>query len=288
VNNVNTETVLVNKPPTEFLPQRPPPIEAIANVYELKTQPEIVRYYHAAAGFPTKPTWLKAIKNNHYASWTGLSYEGVNKHFPESEETHKGHARKLKSGQRSTKKKRRAGTNGEPDPEEMIPRASDTAASAAAAASENIDEEENNSPQAREQGIMFKIVQLDVDDGGEEEELLRVIYSDGTGRLPKTPRRGMNYITVMVEIDSKAILAEAMRNRSAKEQCRAYQLLLDRLHSYKIYPKKHILDNEIFDDLKSVIKHNNLEYELVPPHNHRRNIAEKGIQTYKSHLISIL
>ena len=32
-----------------------------------------------------KPT-NKAIKNNHYASWTGLTYEGVNKHFPESEE----------------------------------------------------------------------------------------------------------------------------------------------------------------------------------------------------------
>ncbi len=53
----------------------------------------------------------------------------------------------------------------------------------------------------------------------------------------------MNYIMVMVEIDSKAILAEAMRNQSAAEQCRAYQLLLDRLHSYKILPKKHILDN---------------------------------------------
>ena len=288
VSNANTETVLVNKPPTEFLPQRPPSIEAIANVYELKTQPEIVRYYHAAAGFPTKPTWLKAIKNNHYASWTGLSYEGVNKHFPESEETHKGHARKLKSGQRSTKKKRKAVINGEPDPDERIPRASSTAASAAAAASEESDEEDTNWPQAREQGVMFKIVQLDVDHDKEEEELLRVIYSDGTGRLPKTSRRGMNYIMVMVEIDSKAILAEAMRNRSAKEQCRAYQHLLDRLHSYKIFPKKHILDNEISDDLKAVIKLNKLEYELVPPHDHRRNIAEKGIQTYKSHLISIL
>jgi hypothetical protein len=121
VNNVNTETVLVNKPPTEFLPQRPPSIEAIANVYELKTQPEIVRYYHAAAGFPTKPTWLKAIRNNPYALWTGLTYEGVSKHFPESEETYKGHAQKLKSGQRSTKKKKRTVANGKPDPDEMIP-----------------------------------------------------------------------------------------------------------------------------------------------------------------------
>jgi hypothetical protein len=150
VNNVNTETVLVNKPPTEFLPQQPPPAEAITNVYELKTQPEIVRYYHAAAGFSKKPTWLKAIKNNHYASWTGLTYEGVNKHFPESEETHTGHAQKLKSRQRSTKKRKRAVTNGKPDPKEMIPRASNTAASAAAAVSEDSNEEDTNWPQARE------------------------------------------------------------------------------------------------------------------------------------------
>jgi hypothetical protein len=34
--NSNTDTVLVNKPPTEFLPDRLPAIEAIHNVYELK------------------------------------------------------------------------------------------------------------------------------------------------------------------------------------------------------------------------------------------------------------
>ncbi len=25
-------------------------------------QPELIRYHHAAAGFPTKPTWIAAIK----------------------------------------------------------------------------------------------------------------------------------------------------------------------------------------------------------------------------------
>jgi hypothetical protein len=56
--NNNTETVIVNCPQSEFLPARPPPTKAIHNIYEIKTQPELVRYYHAAAGFPTKPTWL--------------------------------------------------------------------------------------------------------------------------------------------------------------------------------------------------------------------------------------
>jgi hypothetical protein len=111
VLNNNTDTVLVNKQPTEFLPGRTPIIEAINNVYELKTQPELVRYLHACAGFPTKPSWIKAIKNGQYASWPGLTVKAVAKHFPESEETMKGHGRKTKSGLRSTK----ANADSEPD-----------------------------------------------------------------------------------------------------------------------------------------------------------------------------
>jgi hypothetical protein len=62
VQNLNTDTIIVNRPPTEFLPNRLPTKEAIYNVYELKTTPELVRYHHAAAGFPTKPQWIAAIK----------------------------------------------------------------------------------------------------------------------------------------------------------------------------------------------------------------------------------
>jgi hypothetical protein len=56
VRNNNTDTVIMNRPSTEFIPERPPPMDTIHNIYELKMQPELVRYYHAAAGFPTKPT----------------------------------------------------------------------------------------------------------------------------------------------------------------------------------------------------------------------------------------
>jgi len=72
-DNNNTEMVIVDKPPTEFLPAWPPPTEAIFNVYEIKTLLELVRYFHAAAGFPMKPTWLKAIKKGFYTSWPGLT-----------------------------------------------------------------------------------------------------------------------------------------------------------------------------------------------------------------------
>ena len=82
VKNNNTETIVVNEPPSHFLPNRPKPSEAIHNVYKLTTKAEIIQYYHAAAGFPTEATWLKAIKNGNYTAWPGLSAAEVKKTFP--------------------------------------------------------------------------------------------------------------------------------------------------------------------------------------------------------------
>ncbi len=103
VRNNNTNTIIVNRPPTELLSERPPLTDAIHNIHELKTQPELVRYYHAAAGFPTKPTWVKAIRNKQFASWPDLIVDTVKRHYPDSEETPKGHGRKTPSSLRSTK-----------------------------------------------------------------------------------------------------------------------------------------------------------------------------------------
>ncbi len=105
VLNNNTNTVLVHKPPTQFLPDRPPPTKAVHNIYELETQPDLVRYLHAAAEFPTKQTWIAAIKNKQFAPWPGLTIKAVTKHHPESKETMKGHGRKGRSGLHSTKTK---------------------------------------------------------------------------------------------------------------------------------------------------------------------------------------
>jgi len=52
--------------------------------------------------------------------------------------------------------------------------------------------------------------------------------------------------------------------------------------------KKHVLDNECSMAMKSFIQGSGIKYELVPPGQHRRNQAERAIQTFKSHFISIL
>ena len=77
-----------------------------------------------------------------------------------------------------------------------------------------------------------------------------------------------------------------MRNRTAGKIVKTYQTLMDRLKACGIHPKHQILDNEASADYKAAIKSNGLTYELVPPHDHRRNLAEKAIQTFKAHFIA--
>jgi hypothetical protein len=56
--------------------------------------PQAIKYLHAAAGFPTKDTWVKAIKSGNYVSWSGLTVDVVNIYFPEAIKTQKGHIKK--------------------------------------------------------------------------------------------------------------------------------------------------------------------------------------------------
>ncbi len=261
VTNNNTQTVLCNCPPSEFLPEQLPPPEAINNVYELKTQPELVRYYHAAAGFPTKPTWIQAINNRQFASWPGLTAKAVKKHYPEPEETQKGHCCKTRSGLRSMK----------------------------TATSTNNDEDDatitkpnpQKCPTIKECKIFVKIYDL-------EDEAQLKMYTNQTGCFPKKSSCGNQYIMVLIELDSNTIFVEGMKNCTAGEMIQAYQTLVDWLNSTGIHPKMHLLDNECSAEFKDRIKANKMKYQLIPPHDHRRNIAETAIKVFKAHFISIL
>ena len=88
-----------------FLDQALNPKEAIHNVYDLPSIEPALRYLHAAAGFPTKSTRLKAIHKNSYITWPHITVKNVNKYFPESEETQQGHMRGQRQNVRYTKVK---------------------------------------------------------------------------------------------------------------------------------------------------------------------------------------
>ncbi len=114
------------------------------------------------------------------------------------------------------------------------------------------------------------------------------MHSDQTGRFPVTLRSGNQYIMVLVEVDGNYIDAEPTKNRSAGSMIKAYLTLWKQLtETGSVKPITHILDNKASAELKEAIK-KNCTIQLVPPDNHRRNLAERAIQTFKNHFKAII
>ena len=76
------------------------------------------------------------------------------------------------------------------------------------------------------------------------------MYTDQTGAFPVQSKSGNRYVMILCEMDSNAILSEAMKSRTGSEIIRAYKALMHRLKLAGIKPKKHILDNECSNEYK--------------------------------------
>ncbi len=114
------------------------------------------------------------------------------------------------------------------------------------------------------------------------------MYTDQPGQFPATSSSGNQYIMVLVEVDVNYIDAEPMKNRSAGSMIKAYLALWAQLTATgTIRPTTHLMDNEASAELKEEIR-KNCTIQLVPPDNHRRNLAERAIPTFKCHFKAIL
>ena len=75
------------------------------NAHDLPSVGSLVRYLHAATGFPVKSTWLAEIKAGNYDSWPSLTYSNAYKYCPVSVQSLQGHLTQYRQGARSTKPK---------------------------------------------------------------------------------------------------------------------------------------------------------------------------------------
>jgi hypothetical protein len=113
-------------------------------------------------------------------------------------------------------------------------------------------------------------------------------YTDLTGRFPTTSSKGNKYMSVLYEYDGNAILAEPMESRADSEAVKAYTVLFKQLTDVGHHPKFQMMDNKASTAVKEFLWKENIEYQLVPPHIHRRNAAEIVIRYRKAHFIACL
>jgi hypothetical protein len=209
----------------------------------------LVHYLHAAAGFPVKSTWLAAIKAGNYASWPGLTYANASKYCPSSDETIKGHLSQVRQGIRSTKPKA--------PPTEAPPTAPTT----------------------------FPSKELHV-----WSEPISKLYTDEMGQFSVRSCSSNQYIMLAYHCNSNAILlVEPFQSRNDRHRIPAYKRLMSRVKA-----RSHIVDHQVLDNkasaeyIRVITEDWKATYQLVPPDIHRRNLAERAIQTFKARFLSIL
>jgi hypothetical protein len=112
------------------------------------------------------------------------------------------------------------------------------------------------------------------------------IYTDQTGHFPVISSKVNKYIMVLYEYDGNYILAEPIKNITAPELLRAFQVMETKLTARGLRPKLMKLDNEASQLLKSYFHDTNISFQLVPPYSHRRNTTERAIRSFKDNLIA--
>ena len=100
--------------------------------------------------------------------------------------------------------------------------------------------------------------------------------------------RGNNYILFSYYYDAKNILTTPLKNRTGPCILSGITRIHDKLRKRGLTPKLHIMDNEVSKDLKKYFEDSDIQLQLVPPHMHRRNAAERDLRTFKNHFISVL
>ena len=114
------------------------------------------------------------------------------------------------------------------------------------------------------------------------------MYTEQTGKFPHSSSRGINYQMILHEIDGASTWVEGMKNRTEGEMIEVRRRGLLRIKQQGITPTHQVLDNEISQTYKEEIRELGMSYQLVPPDDHRRNIAERAIKTQKNHFVGVL
>jgi hypothetical protein len=114
------------------------------------------------------------------------------------------------------------------------------------------------------------------------------LYTDLTDKFPVRSSKESSYVMLCYIYDCKYIKVVPMKSRFDSEWVKAYGSIHEELTVEGFKPKLQTLDNKESTALKHFFTSQNIDYQLVPPHFHRRNAAERVIRTIKEQCVARL
>ncbi len=111
------------------------------------------------------------------------------------------------------------------------------------------------------------------------------MYTNLPGTFPVRSFKSMQYIFVAYIYNLNAILMHAMPSKNNAAMITAFTKILATLAAHGYKPTLNVTDNKCSKTVEAYIKSNMMDIQLVPPHNHQVNAAERAIATFKEHFI---
>ena len=176
---------------------------------------DLMQYLHAALFSPSKRTLLRAIANGNFIGWPNFTVQNVKKYLEETTHTAKGHLKQHRQNLQSTKEAN------------MI--------------------HDDHFP-VETKTVTNECIAAIIDYAQTKKGFFDLI-----GQFPFPSSRGNNYIFILYDQDSNAILATTLKSRTAGDITKAWNKLHDRLKRRGIQPTTYIMDNEASHSFKQAI-----------------------------------
>ena len=202
---------------------------------------------------------MRALRNNQLPTWP-LTEAAVRTHLPDrSPATDKGSIKRQRKGLRTTRDSKREEFAANLEEIKMV--------------------RDMNPPQEDEKhNQLFTYVgKLDKDG---------TIYVDLTGKFPVSSMDGMTTVFILYNWTSNAILAEPIENAQDETMVRVFKAQIKYLTKRGFKPSFNIIDNVASKAVRAYLESEDVDVQLVEPHNHRVNAAERAVQTFKNLFIS--
>ena len=241
------------------LPNEPISPTWVANesLYVKRTTAQFVNHYHKVLFSPTLSQMKKAVSAGRLSMFPQLTMDILNKHPPNSIHTAKGHLDRIKQGIRSTKLKdftlHKEDMNYEPDNGDYIPL-------------QTSSEIQN--------GVFVKTFHP------------HTIYSDATGDFPIKAKSGNQSILIVFFEATNEIKSFPLPNKTSAAYIDTYKTIIGYCKTHSVVPNLLMLDNQTSNDIENYFNSIKLQFQYVPPKNHRANKAERAIRTWKNHFIA--
>jgi hypothetical protein len=115
-----------------------------------------------------------------------------------------------------------------------------------------------------------------------------IVYHDLTGSFPFMSFDGSVCFFVLYHYTSNAILATPIAGLDDVSIFNGYKKYFEELTAKGFKPKLNVMDNQATKHIKKFLTENDCKLQVVEPHNHRVNAAERAIQTFKAAFIAAL